>query len=262
MQNPYQTLGVNKDASSDEIKRAYRKLASQHHPDKGGDKVKFQEIQAAYDTLSDPNKRAAFENPFQGFGMGGGFRPDAPFDFETIFNVFGTRFQNTNAQRRQQARMSLWITLRDSVEGGHRTISVGTYSGTHAVNIDIPIGINDGDSVQYTNIGIGNLELLITFRVHPDPKWQRQDLNLITEHAVSIWDLILGGETVIRDISGNMLSLTVQPNTQPGTTVRLRGRGIVPKSGVTGDILVRLQGRIPESITPELLELIKQNQTK
>jgi len=261
MQNPYQTLGIERDANPDEIKRAYRKLASQHHPDKGGDKSKFQEIQSAYETLTDPNKKAAFENPFQAFG-GGGFRPDAPFDFETIFNVFGTRFQHPHAQRKQQARMSLWITMRDSVEGGRKAISLGTNTGTHAVNIEIPVGINDGDSVHYGNIGINNLDLIVTFRIHPDPKWQRQDSNLITEHTVSIWELIIGGETIIRDIMGNNLSVTITPNTQPGTMVRLRGRGIPTKSGTNGDVLVKLQGRIPDSISPELLELIRQNQTK
>jgi DnaJ-class molecular chaperone len=259
MINYYQTLGVDRDATPDQVKRAYRKLASQHHPDKGGDKNKFQEIEEAYRTLSDPQKRAMHDNP--GFGsQHGGFSSQGPFDFESIFNIFGTRFQHPGQQRRQQARMSLWITLRDVALGGRKTISVGTPQGTQTVEIEIPLAISDGDSVHYAGIGPGGMDLVISFRIHPDPQWLRQDLNLSIELTVSIWDLITGGETTLRDLLGNTLSLTVPPRTQPGTVFRLRGRGLSSRAGNSGDILVKLQARIPDSISPELLDLIRQNQ--
>jgi curved DNA-binding protein len=261
MKNYYQTLGVEQTASPEEIKRAYRKLASLYHPDKeGGSKTKFQEVEEAYRTLSDDQKRAQYDNP----GMGGsfGFHPGAPFDFETIFNVFGTRFQHPGQQRRQQARMSLWITLRDVAEGGNKTISVGTHQGTSTIEIEIPKGISDGDSVQYNGVGPGGIDLIITYRIHPDPKWQRQDLNLIAEHPVSVWDLIVGGETEIRDLLGNVLSLTISPRTQPGTVLRLRNRGLQSRNGASGDLLIKIQARIPDSISPELVEQIQLNQTK
>ena len=259
MQNPYQTLGVDRNASPDEIKRAYRRLASQHHPDKGGDKTRFQEIQQAYDTLSDANKRAAYDNP----GIGGGFRADAPFDFQTIFDIFGTRFQHPGQQqqqRRQQARMSLWITMRDVAQGGNRTISVGTQAGTHAMEIEIPPGINDGDTVQYPGIGPGVMDLVITYRIHPDARFGRQQLNLLVEHQVDIWTLITGGASDIKDILGNTLEMTIPARTQPGTTVRLRGRGLTDRHKNSGDLLVRLQARIPDQIDPELLNLIQKTQ--
>jgi DnaJ-class molecular chaperone len=253
MQNPYQTLGVNRDATADEIKRAYRKLASKHHPDKGGDKTRFQEIQAAYDVLSDANRRAAHDNP--GFG---GFQSDAPFDFQSIFDIFGARFQHSpHQQRRQQARMSLWITLRDVAEGGRRTISVGTQHGTQTVDIEIPLGINDGDSVQYAGIGPGGMDLVVSYRIHPDAKYSRQALNLHTDHNVNIWQLITGGTVQVKDILGNVLEMTVAPRTQPGTTVRLKGRGLKGRNRDAGDMLVRLQARIPDHIDPELLNLIE-----
>ncbi len=261
MQNPYQTLGVNRDATADEIKRAYRKLASQHHPDKGGDKTRFQDIQAAYDTLSDTNKRAAYDNPgFGGFNQGFGFRADAPFDFQTIFDIFGTRFQHPGQQqqqRRQQARMSLWVTLRDVAEGGRRTISVGTQTGTQAVEIEIPRAINDGDTVQYPGVGPGGMDLVISYRIHPDARFVRQDLNLYIEQTVSVWQLITGGNTQVTDILGNTLEMTIPARTQPGTTVRLRGRGLTNRSGSSGDLLVKLQARIPDHIDPELLSQIE-----
>jgi len=258
----YDILGVDRDATPDTIKRAYRKLASQHHPDKGGDKAKFQEIQSAYDTLSDPAKRQQYDNPAYGAPPGFGFRPGNSFDFDSIFNMFGAQFQHPHQQRNQQARMSLWITLRDVAVGGHRTISVGTQQGTHAVDIEIPLGINDGDTVQYSNVGPGGMDLLITYRIHPDARFQRQDLNLHCEQTVSVWDMILGGETTIKDIQGQELSLTVPPRTQPGTKFRLRGRGLKSRNGGSGDILIKLQAHIPESISDELLNLIQQDRNK
>ena len=253
MQNPYQTLGVNHDATAEDIKRAYRRLASKHHPDRGGDTKAFQEIQTAYDTLSDPGRRASYDNP----GFGGSFRSDAPFDFQTIFDIFGTRFQHPHQQRVQQARMSLWITLRDVALGGKRTISVGTQAGTAAVEIEIPPGINNGDTVQYPRLGPNNMDLLVTYRIHPDPKFDRQGLNLFMEHQVDVWNMIVGGTAVVKDLQANTLEIAIAPGTQPGTTVRLRGRGLPGQGGTSGDLLVRLQAHIPQSIDPELLDLIK-----
>lgn len=257
--NYYQTLGVTQTASADEIKRAYRKLASQHHPDKGGDKHRFQEIQKAYEILSNPQQRAQYDNPMSqargfNFNVNGG-----QFDFESIFDIFGARFQHPGQQRqKQRAMMSLWITLRDAVVGGQRTVSIGTHQGTQAVEIDIPVGINEGESIQYPGIGPGGIDLIITFRIHPDPKWARQGLSLHTEHTVSVWDLILGCETPVRDIEGNTISMTIPAGTQPGTVLRLRGRGITPKNGPAGDLLVLIQAQIPNDIPDNLMAQIKQ----
>ena len=258
MTDYYQTLGVDRNAAPDAIKKAYRKLASQHHPDKGGDKAKFQEIQSAYDTLSDPQKRALHDNPrpqFNNMNMGG-----QGFDFQTIFDVFGARFQHPGHQRmQQQARMSLWITLPDVAVAGKKTISVGTQQGTMTVEIEIPVGINDGDTVQYSGIGPNGMDLLITFRIHPSPQWERHGFNLITEHVINIWDLIVGAEIQLRDILGNTLSLTVPPGTQPGTTFRLRGRGLAQRGGEFGDLLVRVQATIPKDIPKNIIDAIQQS---
>lgn len=127
MTDYYQTLGVDKDATPDAIKQAYRRLASQHHPDRGGNTAKFQELQQAYSTLSDPQKRAAYDTP-----SGPSINPGNPgFDFDNIFSVFGARFAHQQQQQRNyHARMTLWITLQDVAQGGRRPISVGTHQGT------------------------------------------------------------------------------------------------------------------------------------
>jgi curved DNA-binding protein len=256
MTNPYQTLGVNQTATPDEIKRAYRKLASQHHPDKGGDKSKFQEIQSAYDTLSNPQKRAGYDSPQNPFGNMNG----QGFDFDSIFNAFGTRFNQP--RQHQRAMMTLWITLPDVARGGPKTISVGTHQGTMTVEIEIPPGINDGDSVQYPGIGPGGMDLVITFRIHPNPRWERQGPNLIMDHPVDIWELITGTEITVQDILGTTLSLAVPARTQPGTTFRLRDRGLSQRSGSTGDLLVRVQARIPDNIPQPIIDAINQNRNQ
>jgi len=257
MTNYYQTLGVDRDATPDQIKRAYRKLASQHHPDKGGDKTKFQEIQSAYDTLSDPQKRTMHDNPQQHFGGQGGH---PGFNFESIFDIFGARFQHPqHPQQRQQQRamMTLWITLPDAARGGKKTISVGTHQGTSTVEIDIPKAINDGDSVQYGGLGPGGMDLVITFRIHPNPRWERQELNVITNHTIDVWDLILGQQLEIQDLLGNTLSVNIEPGTQPNTLIRLRGRGLQHRSGQTGDLFIRMQVQIPTDIPENLLNVIR-----
>lgn len=256
MKSYYDILGVDRQASPDTIKRAYRKLASLYHPDKeGGSKTKFQELQAAYDTLSDPNKRQQYDSPYGQQGFSGFGRQANEFDLDAIFNMFGARFHGGPHMQRR-AQMQLWITLEDVARGGPRTISVGSHHGTQAVEIEIPVGINDGDSVQYPGIGPGGIDLIITFRIHPNPKWQRQGQNLIADQAISIWDLILGRELEIKDILGNNLALTITPNTQPGSVLRLRGRGLG-----SGDLLIRIQAKIPDVIDPELLALIEKNRT-
>ena len=247
MTNHYQTLGVERTASAEDIKRAYRKLAGQHHPDRGGDTAKFQTIQAAYDVLGDPGKRQQYDNPAPQFSGG------APFDFDNIFNMFGARFQQPG-QPQQQVRMSLWITLADVAQGGRRTVSLGNMT----VEIEIPLGINDGDNVQYANLGPGGTNLVVNYRIHPHPRWQRQALNLTQDETVLVWDLILGGELPVRDIQGNTLNMMVPAGTQPGTMLRLKGRGLRNRQGDVGDLFVRVQARLPDNIPQELLDQIAQ----
>lgn len=263
MSDYYQTLGVPRDADVNEIKKAYRKLASQHHPDKGGDKAKFQEIQTAYETLSDQQKRGQYDNPAHNihFEFGG----PTGFDFNNIFSMFGAQFHQQGFhphQRQTHTRMSLWVTLQDVAQGGKRPVTVGTQQGSMTIEIEIPLGINDGDNVQYPGIGPGGTDLIVNFRIHQHPKWQRNDLSLITDHQVSIWDCLVGGETQLKDILGNELSLIIPPLSQPGSLLRLKGKGLASRHSPPGDLLVRLHVRMPNKLSDELISLIKEEQKK
>lgn len=264
MSDYYSTLGVERGASAEDIKRAYRKMASQHHPDKGGDKNKFQQIEEAYRTLSDDQKRAAYDNPnpFHGQqnGMPGGFHFNfgghaGGFPFGDIFGMFNQHAQN----QRQMTRMSLWVTLRDVATGGRRPVSIATPRGQGVVEIEIPLGINDGDTIRYAGIAPGGGDLAVQFRIHPDSTWNRNGLDLIIEQDISIWDLILGADLPIQNITGQPLTLVVPPRTQPRTMLRLRGHGLRTAQGQTGDMLVRVTTHIPEPIHPEIIEAVKKH---
>ena len=260
MTDYYAALGVPKTATADDIKRAFRRLASQHHPDKGGDTQKFQAIQQAYATLSDDQKRAEYDNPrpqFSGFqGHPGGV------NINDIFGqMFGQQFgQQHQHPRRSHVRMTLWISLLDVATGGKRTVSLGTQAGVSAVEIEIPLGINDGDNVQYEGIGPGGSDLVVQFKITPDRTWQRDGLNLAQEVRIDIWDLILGGDLTIDTLTGKTLSTRVPARTQPGTVLRLKSQGLRDRAGQTGDIMVRVQAQIPENIPSEIIDAIQKHQ--
>jgi DnaJ-class molecular chaperone len=262
VKNYYHILGLDKSANAEQIKQAFRRLASQHHPDKGGDTGKFQEVQEAYAVLSDTAKRAEYDNPrpqFSGFPGAGG----AHFNMNDIFGqMFGQQFgQPQHQPRRNHVRMTVWINLHDVAQGGSRMVNVSTSAGSSTVQIEIPQAIEDGDNVQYSGVAPGAMDLVVQFRVHPDSKWRRDSLNIHYDHHVSVWDMILGAEVEVQHFLGHRLVIKIPPATQPGTVMRLRGHGIADRQGKKGDLMVRMHAQIPKNIASEIVAAIQQYRT-
>jgi len=259
MTDYYAALGVPQTASAADIKQAFRRLASQHHPDKGGDTKKFQEIQAAYAVLGDEQKRAEYDNPRSHAHVGAG---GANFNFDDIFSMFGARFTEHpfhQAQRQSSSRVQIWISLEDAARGGARLISIATHQGNSTVEIVIPAGIEDGDNVRYGGIGPGGSDIVVLYRIHPNAKWQRQGADVTSDLVVPLWDLILGKSIAFDTITGTTVEITIAPGTQPGTVLRVRGYGMPRKQSTQrGDMMIRVQTRLPDTIPEDVKERIRQ----
>lgn len=257
MKDYYRILGVTRSATADEIKQSYRRLASQYHPDKGGDTVKFQEIQEAYSVLGDEQKRREYDNPRPQFNFNGG----APggMNIDDIFNMFGV-----NMQRRQMSpRIQLWITLEDVARGGPRMVSLQVGDRAATVEIEIPRGIAENDTIRYPRLSPDGQDLVVVYRIKPDSRWQRDGRDITTERQVSIYDLVLGAEIPIEDLTGATLMLAIPAGTQPGSLLRMRGRGLPSSTlpgragGANGDLLVRVQGYIPTELPQEVIDAVR-----
>lgn len=259
MMDHYNTLGVPRDASQEDIKKAYRKLAMQHHPDKGGDIAKFQEITNAYETLSDADKRfqydnpAARQNPFPG---GFGFNQQ-PFDLNDIFSQIFRNTYNQQGPGHQIFRTRVTISLLDSYNGASHSFQLTTPSGVKVVNINIPKGIESGDQVRYENI-IDNGVLIVEFNVLSDLRFDRNGNDLYCNLPISVLDLIVGTKATVNTISGKKMEVTINPNTQPTQQIRMVGLGMPVKghNGIYGDQILLLKPFIPDNIPSDIIDSI------
>lgn len=246
--DPYAILGISRNASSDDIKQAYRKLASKHHPDRGGDTKKFQEIQAAYQALTEPQAQP-FNNPggWPGFNPSGNF-PGNPF--QDIINQF-------HRQARQKIyTVTVYISLEQVSRGEYEDIQIHTGEGPKLIKIQIPQGIEDGETVRYQDLMPDGI-LQITFRVQSHQTFERRGLDLYLNFNINFLQLIVGSTITVNTISGKSFELTIPPRTQNGTKFRLAGQGL-SRSGHSGDQYVLINARIPDKISENLLSAIKQ----
>jgi len=256
----YKTLGVAKNATPDQIKTAYRKLASIHHPDKGGDTAKFQDIQSAYEVLSDTDKKQEYDNPrpqgFSGFPSGFSFHSGG-MNMDDIFGqMFGGTFNQPRQPQNPTYKTTIGVTLEQVYEGGEQVLQFQTHAGTQIVRIDIPKGVENGQQHRYENL-IPNTVLIIEFRVKEHEKFQRRGLNLYADIEVSVLDLIVGTVIEFETISGKKYSVTIPPKTQPASTLRIPGQGLIHNS-TAGDQFLLLKPYIPDIISDVITNSILQ----
>ena len=271
----YETLGISEKATADEIKKAYRKLASQHHPDKGGDKVKFQEIQQAYDTLSDSGKRQQYDMQRNGMGEGIQFHfhsagANHP-DIDAIFRQFGfggdpfNSFRNQQQRRNKDLRIEIPIPLVSTLEEQVKTIQVTTTNGEKSnLEVRIPRGVTNGTNIKYPGLG-DNLfntlprgDLYVQFNVHGAENFIVNNIDLYTRISVNCLLATIGGKVSVTSLEGKTFELTIPAGTQPGMKFRLPGQGLYHmNSDARGDLYVELALLVPQNLSPEHTETIR-----
>lgn len=256
----YKILGVDKNSTPDDIKKAYRKLASLHHPDKGGDTTKFQEIQTAYDTLSDPHKKHQYDNPINN-GQHGFHFDFGSTGLHDIFQTFGNFNNIFNQQRNavQTFRTRVNIDLMDAYKGSQKTLQLQTNIGPNVINIEVPKGIMSGQQIRYENL-IPNANLLVEFIVKPDLTFDRQMNDLYCNIPISVFDLIIGTKIYFTTISNKKVEVNIKPQTQPYMQLKLVGQGMpIINSHHYGDQILLLKPFIPDIIDNEIVEILRKH---
>ena len=258
----YSTLGVGRNASQDEIKRAYRKLAMQHHPDRGGDTQTLAQINEAYDTLKDPIKRTQYDNPqpqyrFNTSNMGG---------FEDVFaQAFGFN-QPQRRRRNRDVQLSYTLEFKDIFTGRGISVAYNLPSGKQEfLDVKIPAGVKDGDVVNFAGYGDNSIpniprgNLILKIRVPAHPIWKRSDDNLTTVRKLCIFDLILGTDLIIETPTGKILNLNIPKGTKPGTTFSIAGHG-APNVNTNrqGNLYIKIEATIPKIDDQNLLNKIEE----
>ncbi len=279
----YKTLGVARQASDVDIKRAYRRLARKYHPDVNpGDAqadARFKEINEAYQVLSDSEKRrkydrfgsnwrqtGSFEEAFRRAGAPGG-PPPGGFDgtgfsdfFESLFGSRGFGGQRPPQEARVDVEDRISVTLREVAEGGTRMLSVRSAEPDgqireRRIEVKIPKGVRDGQRLRIAGQGgvrpggsCGDLYLRVVTTA--DPRFERDGANLITSVDIGLTEAMLGADAPVPTLSGHALSVRISPETRDGARLRLRGQGL-PKgrSDERGDMLVRVRVRLPQRLS-------------
>ena len=270
----YEVLGLSKGATEEEIKKAFRKQAIKHHPDKGGNEDDFKEINEAYEVLGNPQKRQAYDqfghaagadqagggNPFGGGGSP--FGDGAQFDFSGfgggMGDIFDMFFRGAQNQTRD-VEIAITIDFMEAVQGSTKEISLriaDNQSGNRKqenVKIKIPAGIDDGQSIKLEGKGEVNSQgqrgdLYVLVRVRPHKSLRRDGANIISEITVDMVDAALGVEVDIETLKG-MLTVKIPSGSQPGRVVKLSDKGL-PILGTNrlGDHLIIINVVVPNKL--------------
>jgi len=293
----YKILGVDKSASQEDIRKAFKKLARKHHPDLNPNdpdaKRRFQEINEANEVLGDPEKRKKYDQygehwqhadqfeaqqqyrqQYGGAGggaywssSGGSFSGDEG-EFSDFFeSLFGSRGGHRSGRsagfRGQDFNAELQLSLRDAAQTHKQVLTVNGKK----IRITIPAGVENGQTIKLGGQGAPGInggpagDLYITFVIPDDPVFKRLGNDLYVDAPLPLYTAVLGGEQVIDTLSGKV-KLKVKPETQNGTKVRLKGKGfpVYKQEGQSGDLIVTWRVEIPTHLTEKQQELFRELQ--
>jgi curved DNA-binding protein len=269
MKDPYKILGLDQSATDDDIKKAYRKLAMEHHPDKtGGDDTKFKEIVNAHETLKDSNKRMQWAQQQSNSRFTNGPFDEQFFDeflkSQGFSDMFNNRYGWAQNGKGQDTKTQLQITLEEAYFGTKRELRLGVKS----ISVNIQPGITNGQKLRLKGLGQkgltddlnGDLILTITILDHLDYMIDNRGLHKI--HRVDSFDAILGGKSSI-DIFDKKINFTIPPGTQNGTVLRINGKGfpIYNQFEKYGDLYINVLIELPKDLNEEELNLIRKVKT-
>ncbi|MDR0683030.1 MAG: J domain-containing protein [Dysgonamonadaceae bacterium] len=286
----YKTLGLTKDASAEDIKKAYRKLARKYHPDLNpkneSAQRKFQKINEANEVLSDPEKRKKYDEYGENWKHAERFEhaqqqqdSERAYSYKD-FNNFGEEnysdfFENLfGKERRRNARRTspyrgqdyygnVYLTLREAAQTHKQTIEVGDKK----LRITVPSGVANEQQIKLKGHGGPGSngapagDLYITFIIQPDPVFKRNGNDLYVNAEVDLYTAVLGGELMIDTLDGKV-KMKIKQGTQPGTKARLKGKGfpVYKKNGLFGDLIVTCNIRIPAYLTEKQKKLFQELQ--
>ena len=284
----YKILGISKEATQEDIKKAYRKLARKYHPDLNKDnpnaQEKFQEINEANEVLSNPEKRKRYDEYGENWkyaeelekqkkrqtkeqsGTREGtfwYSDDNTSGFSDFFEeLFGNRYRNYNrAMRGKDYESELHLTLRQAAEEQKQILNLNGKN----IRITIPAGVADGQVIKlrgYGEPGKGDApdgDLYITFRIKEDPTFKRIGNDLYTTTTIDLYTAVLGGEIILDTLNGKV-KVKIKAGTQNNSKIRLKEKGfpIYKQSGKYGDLILSIQISIPTLLTERQKELFKQ----
>lgn len=288
----YQLLGLSRSASEAEIKKAYRRLAKQYHPDVNKNKEaeeKFKEISQAYNVLSDPKQKKQYDMFGAAFGEGGGFTRQGPgaggFDFGEIFgggnlgDLFGELFQMGGMRSRgrtgrrstaqepasgKDIRSPLEIDFMEAIHGAHREIRIDRGMGKENLSVKIPAGVDNGSKVRLAGKGetgaFGGTagDLYLDIRVHPHPVFWREGGDIYCEVPITIYEAALGSTIPVPTLEGSA-QMKIPSGTASGQKFRMKGKGApnLEQKGNVGDEYVIVQIVPPKKLDDEIKNLLQ-----
>ena len=278
MKNYYDILGVNEDASHDQIKKAFKNIAKKEHPDRGGNETAFKEANEAYDTLKDTRKRQEYDaiRKYGQAGQGGNFnfRSSDFFGddiFESFFSGFGFKNSDMDFQGRgnininpgfrsrrrgptnKSVNVRMAISIKEAMNNLEKTINYKLPSGKEEfATIKIPAGCQNGITFRYRGMGDDTLknvprgDLMVQLSVLDSDGYSRKANDLYTDKTISCFDAVRGCELQLKTLTDSIIKVKVPAGTQPNTLIVCKGQGMPIPGGFRGNLYVKIVIIIPQ----------------